>query len=1077
MDLLCLRHNRPNERLRGWYKIATSQPKNVIVVVEASEKMGAKLNIGDGDEGSKKRWHAVKDILVNFMGTLDVDDYFNILVFNNATSVLLNNARNESTLVKASERNVGAMIEELEKVVPAHGSDSGAAMNEAFDVFERSFRPENDHQACKVCQKIIVVISDGSPCTLRNQSLCFANRPESAAAPGTGMIERSLDEVERRQRSIEEDSQRAAIFTLTMLRTQDDGDSLPRQMACRNRGVWSRIDGQKSPLNDLAAYFQYIAFSREQFSIEDQFLLSPLYEDASGLGTITTATCPVFISPRCANGKTSTQRLLLGVVAKDAPIAELRDKYGLNEDQIRNAIRNDLTNARRCDGNYDYGNCKMQVLRGSALECPILRRDPPLPQACYRLRNVTYMVNATRVDFQAASRRCSDAGGRLADLGMLSVEGKEVFGEARHFLSTVVPPDGAWMGLQLVMRKWAWLGSNAEADFLQDELSLRHPGSGGSCFAGFIDPRGARNNFGGENCQEEKAFVCAFDDGEDSPPLACRGEVEVIDHAALNSATAQGCLQSEGCDEIEDIKAGQLFADKRQFDAFADGVVCRGNSRGAPKSYSELVCCSEETLERECPAVPSPKVEEIAGPGLLNTSDVPGISNSSHSLAGGEPKRTNAVTITGGIGVLVGVLLIGLTLYIAARHKVPWMRPVVAKDVLIGGDPQAPDRVILNIRPDTPDTNSSGSGEISEEGSSHPPASVSTNISDIVRNGPFQPKLIDLRPPPRIVRHPPVPVGSRNPLIWDIKVVLLENGWSASGAFGVVNEGVWVDGQSRAHKVAIKSAARLWSQSDAEYIKRELEIVAAVPESPNIVRVIGGRLLPTPIIVEELMWGSLEEVLHKDTKYSAGLTYGQILSIASDVVAGLEHLHRHGVIHYDIKPGNILLEELWDAGAEASVLKAKLADFTCSKIKLKCSISASLRGTLGYIAPELQKSPLDALESRKRAAAGATVIAPSSSRAGLIGSLKGERCDVYSLGVVIVECVTGTNEPSEEGVLVAQRLCPEPLWALAKECAGRDPETRPECCEIGRRLEEMKAQRADWIGQRPKEHIWGARQN
>lgn len=57
-------------------------------------------------------------------------------------------------------------------------------------------------------------------------------------------------------------------------------------------------------------------------------------------------------------------------------------------------------------------------------------------------------------------------------------------------------------------------------------------------------------------------------------------------------------------------------------------------------------------------------------------------------------------------------------------------------------------------------------------------------------------------------------------------------------------------------------------------------------------------------IVMELMDGSFAQIIHKDT---APLHFKEKIEIALQVCSGLWYLHKHKVIHRDIKPGNILV--------------------------------------------------------------------------------------------------------------------------------------------------------------------------
>ncbi|CAN0862486.1 Probable receptor-like protein kinase At1g80640, partial [Linum grandiflorum] len=118
-------------------------------------------------------------------------------------------------------------------------------------------------------------------------------------------------------------------------------------------------------------------------------------------------------------------------------------------------------------------------------------------------------------------------------------------------------------------------------------------------------------------------------------------------------------------------------------------------------------------------------------------------------------------------------------------------------------------------------------------------------------------------------------------------------------------------------------------------------------EHQNIISVLGHCTHDgTRFLVYEMMRnGSLESQLHGATN-GAALTWHLRLKIAVDVARGLEYLHEHcnpPVVHRDIKASNILLD---------SDFNAKLSDFGLAVTSGNQNKNITLKGTLGYVAPE-----------------------------------------------------------------------------------------------------------------------------
>ncbi len=149
---------------------------------------------------------------------------------------------------------------------------------------------------------------------------------------------------------------------------------------------------------------------------------------------------------------------------------------------------------------------------------------------------------------------------------------------------------------------------------------------------------------------------------------------------------------------------------------------------------------------------------------------------------------------------------------------------------------------------------------------------------------------------------------------------------------------------------------------------------------PNIVRIFDMGLIDgvTPYYAMELLNGqSLADKLEKKTL----LPVPEAISIFRQVCAGLAYAHEHEIIHRDIKPGNIVLQEV-----EPGVISAKLVDFGIVKLtgendgdKQGLTRPGEVCGSPRYMSPEQ--------------CSGVNVT---------------YRTDLYSMGVALFETLTGT---------------------------------------------------------------------
>ncbi len=123
--------------------------------------------------------------------------------------------------------------------------------------------------------------------------------------------------------------------------------------------------------------------------------------------------------------------------------------------------------------------------------------------------------------------------------------------------------------------------------------------------------------------------------------------------------------------------------------------------------------------------------------------------------------------------------------------------------------------------------------------------------------------------------------------------------------------------------------------------------VAARINHPNVVRVNDVTHTPniTYVVIEFIDGGSLSDLLHQTTR----LSIGKALRIGIDVTEGLKAGLAVGIIHRDIKPGNILL---------TSSGQAKVADLGLARAQGSAMLlGTTIVGTPGYMAPEQAVDP------------------------------------------------------------------------------------------------------------------------
>jgi serine/threonine-protein kinase len=255
---------------------------------------------------------------------------------------------------------------------------------------------------------------------------------------------------------------------------------------------------------------------------------------------------------------------------------------------------------------------------------------------------------------------------------------------------------------------------------------------------------------------------------------------------------------------------------------------------------------------------------------------------------------------------------------------------------------------------------------------------------------------------------------------------------SRVGPYEVVAEigagGMGVVYRARDSRLGRDVAIKFSQERFSERFEREARAVAAL-NHPNICTLYD--VGPDYLVMELVEGETLAELLAQRAR-SSGLPLDEALRIARQIASALDAAHDAGVVHRDLKPGNIKVKE------DGTV---KVLDFGLAKMH-----GASDPATSDV--EKLTQSPTVVATQAGLILGTAAYMSPEQAR----GRAVDKRADIWAFGVVVFEMLTGRRpfEGEDVSTTVAAVIQSEPRWdgippsmlRLVKRCLTKEPRRR-----------------------------------
>jgi len=237
------------------------------------------------------------------------------------------------------------------------------------------------------------------------------------------------------------------------------------------------------------------------------------------------------------------------------------------------------------------------------------------------------------------------------------------------------------------------------------------------------------------------------------------------------------------------------------------------------------------------------------------------------------------------------------------------------------------------------------------------------------------------------------------------------------------------------------------NSTSLEYFEKEITLLENLPYHKNIVRYLFHETFGKKLRLFMTRYrSSLLYVLYEREQQKHYLSPDEARRVSLEIIRGLEFLHRHSIMHRDLKSDNIFVT----LNERKEIAQVAIGDFDCAKAVSRQSAAKTVLGTAGFMAPEVWKNSWN-----------------------YFVDVYSYKADIFSYGMVmfeilalqmpysgindaqIADCMRDNRKP-ELPAVIANDPAYAALIELHQKCISFNPLERPDSSQVKEALVSMR---------------------